>query len=218
MKHFSQFFLLSERKKDQLHNSLVFFDMDETLFTYKPDAMKIHVLDKRGEKVTSLSNQQFNTHKLEPGHSFDFTDFRSSEVFAKSAIPIKYMIAKLKAILRNNKNVEIITARSDLDNQAKFAAHLKEYGIDINKDVHVRRAGNLRGGRTTAQSKALIIADAINNKKEGYQKVYLYDDSSDNLAAFLALKSKFPKITFVAYLVQHDHKTDKVKIIVTKTA
>jgi hypothetical protein len=211
MKHISQF--LSE-KKDQVHNTLVLFDMDETLFTYKPNAMKIHVLDKSGKKVTSLSNQQFNTHKLEPGHSFDFTDFRSSDVFAKNAIPIKYMIAKLKAILRNNKNVEIITARADLDNQAKFAAHLREYGIDINKDVHVRRAGNLRSGNP-AQSKALIIADAI--KKEGYQKVYLYDDSSDNLAAFLALKSKFPKVTFVAYLVQHDHKTDKVKIV-TKTA
>jgi hypothetical protein len=91
------------------------------------------------------------------------------------------MIAKMKAIHKNNKNVEIVTARADFDDKDKFAHHMKKYGIDIG-DIHVRRSGNLDARVRPAVNKAKVISGLI--KQEGYKKVHLYDDSKDNLDSF----------------------------------
>jgi len=88
--------------------SIYLFDMDETIFTYDHDALKIHVLDSQGNKVDSLTNAEFNSHKLPKGHNYDFSDFRSSDVFVKEAKPIRKMLAKMKAIFKNGQRVEIL--------------------------------------------------------------------------------------------------------------
>ena len=105
-------FLIEEKRK-----ILHVFDMDETLFHY-PDPKteaKIHVLNSAGDRVKSLTNVQFNNHKLEPNHRYDFSEFKSSDVFAKSAHPIRKMIKRLKNIQRRNPHVEILTARADME-------------------------------------------------------------------------------------------------------
>ena len=201
---FTQF--LEESKRNILH----VFDMDETLFHY-PDPKtepKIHVTNSAGERVKSLSNVQFNNHKLEPNHKYDFSDFKSSDVFAKSAHPIKKMIKRLKNIQRRNPNVEILTARADMDDKDKFGHHLKKHGIDINK-VHVRRAGNLDKG-TPAERKKSIVSKLINH--HGYDEVHLYDDSQENLTHFLSLKQHHPKVKLVAHHVQHDEDTGDTQV------
>jgi hypothetical protein len=121
------------------------------------------------------------------------------------------MIAKMKAIHKNNKNVEILTARGDLDDQPKFAKHMKKFGIDIG-EIHVRRAGNLEG--KPADTKASVMSDLINKGK--YKKVHLYDDSIDNLDGFLKLKKKHPEVEFNAHHIQHDKETGNVKITTRK--
>ena len=108
--------------------------MDDTLFHY-PDSKtepKIHVVNSAGTRVKSLSNSQFNDHKIEPSHQYDFSDFKSSNVFTKSAHPIHKMIKRLKNVYRRNPHVEILTARADMDDKDKFGSHLKKHGIDIN--------------------------------------------------------------------------------------
>ena len=200
-------YMLTEERKDPDSTTLHAFDMDETLMAHDHNKLRVHVMDPNGRKVRTLSNQEFNTHKLPPGHSYDFSEFRSSDVFGQSASPIRKMIAKLKAIHKNNKNVEILTARGDMDDKDKFAHHMKKYGIDINQ-IHVRRAGNMPG--KPADTKAAVMSNLIN--QNGYKKVHLYDDSVDNLNAFLKLKRQHPEVEFNAHHVRHDPETGDVVV------
>ena len=200
-----QDFIVEEKRK-----ILHVFDMDETLFHY-PDPKteaKIHVVNSAGHRVKSLTNVQFNNHKLEPNHHYDFSEFRSSDVFAKSAHPIRKMIKRLKNIQRRNPHVEILTARADMDDKEKFGHHLKKHGIDIDK-VHVRRAGNLDKG-TPAERKRNIVSNLIH--KHGYHEVHLYDDSKENLTHFLSLKHHHPDVKLVAHHVQHDEDTGDTQV------
>lgn len=213
MLNFSQF--ISEAKaaeapKDPNRKAKHYFDIDETLFAHDHSKLRVHVKDPSGNRVRTLTNQEFNTHQLPEGHSYDFSEFRSSDIFGKSASPIRSTIAKMKAIKKNKGNVEMLTARADLDDKQKFAAHMGKYGIDITpgSGIHVRRAGNM-GGKP-AETKAAHIADAI--KREKLSEVNLYDDSIDNIKGMLKLKKDFPEVTFHGHHVQHDPKTGRVKI------
>jgi hypothetical protein len=187
------------------------FDMDETLFAHDHHILRVHVVDRHGRRVRSLTNQEFNTHNLPPDHKYDFSEFRSSEVFGKSAKPIRSMLAKMKAIHKNGGKVEILTARSDLDDKDRFAHHMRKYGIDIDK-IHVRRAGNIEG-KKAAEAKKQVMHDLI--AQHGYKKVHLYDDSHDNLEKFLSLKSKHKEVEFHAHHVQHNPETGEVKLTTT---
>jgi len=101
---------------------LTIFDIDDTLFR---TTAQIKVV-KDGKVVRSLNNQQFNTYQLQPGESFDFGEFRNAEKFNRESIPIKPMIAKLKAIIDNagNSKVIMLTARSDFDNKELFLDYI----------------------------------------------------------------------------------------------
>ena len=200
---FSTFLIEKTDAKSVLHA----FDMDEVLVHHDHNKLRIHVVDPYGNRVRTLTNQEFNTHKLPQGHKYDFSEFRSSDVFSKSSAPIRKMIAKLKAIHQNGGKTAIITARGDLDSQPHFAQQMKKYGIDIGQ-THVYRAGNLKG--RTSDNKAIIVDGLI--KKYGVKKVHLYDDSEENLNTFLKLKSKHPEVEFNAHHVEHNPKTEKVSI------
>jgi hypothetical protein len=208
MKSFSQFLYESP-------TTLHAFDMDETIFGHDHDKLRIHVVDKKtGRRVKSLTNSQYNTNKLDPNHEYDYSDFRSANVFKRSAYPIRPMLAKLKAIHRNGGKVEIVTARSDLDDKDEFGKHLKKYGVDIDK-IHVRRSGNLNPRGSASVNKAQMISGLI--RQSGYKEVHLYDDAPDNLDHFLNLKSQHPDVTFHAHHVQHDPNTGRVTVV-RKTA
>jgi hypothetical protein len=207
MIQFSQY--LIEVKKDS--KTLYAFDMDETLFAHDHNKLRVHVVNQIGDRVRSLTNQEFNSHQLSPGHRYDFSEFRSSDVFTKSAKPIRSMLAKLKAIQRNGGKTAIVTARADLDDQPKFAHHMRKYGIDIGQ-THVHRAGNL--DMKGPKAKAAIISALI--EKHKHDKVHLYDDHPGNLEEFLKLKKRHPNVEFNAHHVDHDPKTGNVKITTRK--
>jgi hypothetical protein len=203
-------FRFNEFIVEKANASKHYFDIDEILFAHDHSKLRVHVKDPTGKRVRTLINQEFNSHQLPPNHSYDFSEFRSSDVFSKSASPIRKMIAKMKAMKNNGANVEMLTARSDLDDKNKFGAHMKKYGIDITpgSGIHVRRAGNMAG--KPADTKAAHIADAI--QKEGLKEVHLYDDSIDNIKGMLKLKKQFPDVTFHGHHVQHDPETGNVNI------
>lgn len=203
MKTFLQY--ITER--DAPSRSIHYFDVDGTLSSTSKD-VKVHVKDKEGKTVQSLSHDEFNTHKLEPGHHYDFHEFQSSDKF--KVHPIRKMLAKMKAIHKNGGNAEILTARSDFDDKAKFAGEWGKVGVDIGKGgVHVRRAGNMRGMKPH-EAKAKIISDAI--KRNGHKEVHLYDDSIDNINSMLALKKEHPGVTFHGHHVQHDEETGQTTV------
>jgi hydroxymethylpyrimidine pyrophosphatase-like HAD family hydrolase len=207
MIQFSQYLTEAKENSKTLHC----FDMDETLFAHDHNKLRVHVADQMGRRVRSLTNQEFNSHQLSPGHRYDFSEFRSSDVFTKSAQPIRKMLAKLKAIQRNGGKTAIVTARSDLDDQPKFAHHMGKYGIDIGK-THVYRAGNLN--MKGPKAKAAIISALI--QKHGHDKVHLYDDHPGNLEEFLKLKKQHPNVEFNAHHVEHDPRTGNVRVTTRK--
>jgi len=206
MFRFNQFITEEKISRKSKH----YFDIDETLFAHDHSKLRVHVKDPTGKRVRTLSNQEFNSHQLPDNHSYDFNEFKSSEVFGRSAAPIRSMIAKMKAMKSNGANVEMLTARGDLDDKVKFAGHMNKYGIDITPGtgIHVRRAGNMQGN--PADTKAAHITNAIKN--EGLSEVNLYDDSIDNIKGMLKLKKQFPNVTFHGHHVQHDPETGNVNI------
>ena len=197
MLKFTEFENYIKESKDSKHTAH-FFDLDQTLVDHDQQKLRVHVKDSSGNRVKTLTNSEFNTHVLPDHHSYDFHEFASSDVFGQTAKPIHKMINRLKAVHKAGEKAEIVTARSDMDDQKKFAHHMKKYGIDIDQ-THVRRAGNEKG--STAAAKTKIIKDQID--KYGYQKVHLYDDSHDNLNSFMKLKKSYPNVDFHSHHVDH---------------
>lgn len=165
------------RKKTTSH----MYDMDETLFGHDHSKVNVHVHNEKGERTQSLSNQEFNTHKLPKGHSYNFDEFRSSKVFGKSAKPLKKMIRHLNRQKARGYDTHIVTARSDMDDQPAFAKHLSKYGIQINPNeegsghTHVHRTGNLEGSDVGAKKRDTLQGLA---QKHGYKKIHMYDDAA----------------------------------------
>lgn len=174
------------------------WDMDETLMRNDPKKIRVHVKDKEGKTVQSLTNQEFNTHKLDKdkGHSFDFGEFRSSERFSKAATPNKSMVKKLKKQVRRGKPVHIVTARGSFDDQPKFAKHLRRHGIEIDpgkgkggRHVHVHRAGDMEGS-DIGEKKVKIVKGLM--KKHGTSGAEVYDDAAKVHRAFKTSAKETP--------------------------
>lgn len=185
---------------------LTVFDLDETLFhTYA----KVKVM-KDGKEVASLTNQEFNGYKLKKGESFDFGEFRSAEIFAKTSTPIARMIGKAKAIVRNaiakGSRVIISTARKNFDNRDMFLDALRVHGIDTD-NIRIERAGNLDLGSTPKNKKAIFrkyLRSGI------YKRVRFFDDDLNNVKSFKSLHKEYPNISFEAWHVQEDGSIKKI--------
>lgn len=184
--------------------TLYVFDIDDTLFR---TSAKINVV-KDGKVVRSLSSSEFNTYKPKEGESYDFMEFGNAEKFRKQSEPIQPMIdtlnrihAKIKMNLTPGSKIIMNTARGDFDERDNFLATFRDHDIDID-DIHVHRAGVIRGTRTTAQKKLVFIRSRI--ASGGYSTVIMYDDAPENLNQFLTLRKEFPDVKFYAYIVKHD--------------
>lgn len=189
-------------------SSLTIFDIDDTLFTTDT---QVHVV-KGGKRIKSLTPAEFNVYKVKNGESLDFSDFRSAEVFQKTAKPIATVFKTAKAIISRfsafaNKKIVIVTARGDLDDKHVFLDTFKKYGFDIGK-VHVHRAGNV-GGASSAENKKVVIRELI--KGGNYEMVRLFDDAKSNLEALHDLESEFPNIKFETFFVAHDGSISRYK-------
>lgn len=183
---------------------LTIFDIDDTLFR---TTAQIKVM-KDGKVVRSLNNQEFNTYKLKPGESFDFGEFRNADKFNKESIPIRPMIAKLKAIMKNagDSKVIMLTARADFDDKKMFLDTFRKYGIDIDK-IYVHRSGNLPG--SPSQNKSVIIKKYLDTGK--YTRVRLYDDAISNIKMFIRLGKEYPNVKFFPFFVTHDGKIKTIR-------
>jgi hypothetical protein len=201
MKNFKNFITESS-------GGLHMFDVDDTLFH---TTAQIHVKDKTGKSVQTLSNSEFNTHSLPKDHHYDFSEFRDADKFNKESKPIHPMIRKINAIQQNvNKKpgskVILNTARADFDNKDKFLDKFRQHGIDID-NIHVERAGNIPGDEHPAEKKAQVVRNHL--ARQNYKHVSLYDDSTSNLNRLLKMKHEYPHVKFHAYHVQPDGSVKK---------
>ena len=196
---------VDERLNRTDSNELVIFDIDDTLLH---TTAKINVI-KDGKVVRSLTNQEFNNYKLQPGEEFDFGEFRNAAKFEEESVPIGPMLDKLRQDLVAGKNVVMLTARADFDDQEAVWRTFSRHGIDINNDVHLFRAGNLPGSDSPAEKKAAHVSDWL--KSEKFNKVVMYDDSEKNLTVFKSLEQKFPNVEFEAHHVSKGGETKQVE-------
>ncbi len=167
------------------------YDVDETLFSHgkkgKPN-VQVHVKDASGKRVKSLSNQEFNTHKLEKGHSYDFSEFQSAKKFKETSSPNKKVIKDIKRKQARGQNVHLITARSKFDKPSEFQGHLKKHGIDVDKK-NIHYTGGMKGG--DIGKKKVDVANAI-AKKSGAKSIHMYDDAAKVHKAFEKEKKENP--------------------------
>ena len=183
-------------------NSLHVFDIDDTLFH---TTARVHV-KKGGKTVATLSNSEYNTHQLPPGHEYDYSEFKSAHKFDTESKPVHRMMDKLKGVhssIKGRGRVILNTARQDFDDKHRFLDTFRKHGVDID-DIHVHRAGNIARdqGLTVAQAKNEVIRKHLNTGN--YTHVNLYDDSKENLNHFLELSKEHPNVKFKAYHVQSD--------------
>jgi hypothetical protein len=167
------------------------YDVDETLFSHgkkgKPN-VQVHVKDESGKRVKSLSNQEFNTHKLEKGHSYDFGEFRSAKKFKETSSPNKKVIADLKRRQARGQNVHLITARSKFDKPSEFKGHLEKHGVKTPMS-NIHYTGGMKGGDIGA--KKVKVASAV-AKKSGTKSMHMHDDAAKVHKAFEAEKKNKP--------------------------
>lgn len=179
-------------------SSFTAFDIDDTMF--KTDAK---VLVKKGDKVVhELTPAEYNVYKLGSGEEFDYSQFRSAEIFNRTAKPIENVFKIAKKMLSKfssytQKKITVITARTDFDDKDLFLKTFKKYGFNTDR-VYVHRAGNLKMAGPAAKAK--IVSDEL--KKGKYKIARMFDDHEGNLDAFLGLAKDFPDIKFEAFFVQ----------------
>ena len=178
------------RPKETIHA----YDVDETLFGHgkkgKPN-VKVHVNDASGKRVKSLSNQEFNTHKLDKGHSYDFSEFQSAKTFSKTSTPNKKTIKDVKRKQARGQNVHIITARSKFDKPSEFQGHLKKHGIDVPMNK-IHYTGGMKG--SDVGKKKVDTAKGI-AKQSGAKTTHMYDDAKKVNDAFEKEKQNNPTST-----------------------
>ena len=179
---------------------LTIFDIDETLFRTKA---KIQI-KRDGKVVGSLNNVEYNNYILKPGEEFDYGQFKSAKVFAKTSTPIAKMINKAKVIIKNavkaGSKVIVVTARGDMDDKKLFVDTFKAQGLDM-KNVYIERAGNI-GLDNAAKNKEVVFKKYLDTGD--YKRIRLFDDAVDNLYALLSLQGQYPDVAFEAYRVKKD--------------
>jgi len=190
--------------KELFRKSITFFDIDETLFHTKA---RVHVV-KNNKVIKKLTNQEYNTYKLQDGEEFNYDEFKDSELFVNTSEPIVPIIKKLTSMFKNiqttGSDMYLLTARRDFDNKEKFLKFLNNFGIKAgnikDKKIHVIRAGN-RPGKNSADRKKEIVREFLNTGN--YYKVRLYDDDKSNLKAVKSLQDDFRDVVFEMFQIKN---------------
>lgn len=169
-------------------------DIDETIFN---TFAKIIVKDKASKKVKKeLSNQEFNTYKLQPDEEFDFHQFRDASLFFKTSKPIDRTITRLNRMIRmlkqndRNSSIILLSARGKFDSEYTFLEKLRDHGIDTNYIKDVVLVGDMKGS-SISQLKKNAIKEYIYTGM--YRRVRLIDDDIKNLRLFLSIEKEIPE-------------------------
>lgn len=170
------------------------YDVDETLVGHGKKGktnVKVHVNDASGKRVKSLSNQEFNTHKLDKGHSYDFSEFRSAKKFGETSSANKKVIKDVKRKQARGQNVHIITARAKFDNPSEFQGHLKKKGVDVPLNK-IHYTGGMKG--SDIGKKKVDVAKGV-AKQSGAKEIHMYDDAAKVHKEFEGEKKNQPTST-----------------------
>jgi len=189
-------------------NGITFVDVDGTLFHSKA---KINVV-KNGKAIHQLGNVEFRGYQLNPGESFDFGEFADAKFFRKTSDPIKPVINRLKKILDNiqkgsrESRVVILTARASFDDMDEFKRTFRDHGVDVDR-LEIRTVGDKPGN--APEKKKAEVREFLKSGK--YQRARMFDDTDENLTAFVELQQEFPDVQFHAIKVLDSGKAVEVE-------
>lgn len=153
-------------------DKILLFDVDDTLI--KSD-VKVHVI-KNGEVVKKLSSTEYNSYKLQPGETFDYSEFEDEDILNNRSVFLKYWDT-LQREYKNGTHIGILTARSNKD---MFYRFFKSNGITIKNELVFAINDpklNLKGS-TIEERKAEVIKRLA---KWGYRTMVFFDDNETNL-------------------------------------
>ena len=170
--------------------TLVVFDFDDTLF--RSGAM-IGV-QKPGSPKRYLSSHEYATYTSEEGEEFDYEQF---DVYPPTPEPIEKSAGELESSVASQglKNVIILTARSSTEPVRQV---LQDFGMPPVKIFAI--------GSSNPEAKADIVEELVNTKL--YDRVIVYEDSSENIAAIRARVSPMLAGNFLAFKVKATPRGD----------
>jgi len=189
-------YIVEETKK----HTLAVFDIDDTLFT----SSAMVLVKKSGKVIKNRSPAMFNNYELKSGEEFDFSRFRSSEAFVKSAKPIHNILDRVKTIISkysSQTKTIFLTARADFDDKKPIIKLFAKHGIDIKKDVYLERAGNVGGGSPEINKK--VILQKYITSHPDVKTIMFFDDSIKNINMFMSLKKEHPELTLKPYYIKN---------------
>lgn len=188
-------------------NTIVFCDIDDTLFT---TGARVRVRNVKTGEVRDLSPAEFNTWKPSDTEVADYGEFRSGKVFRDTAKAIAPVMKIVKAHIKAGDGVVFLTARAGFDDNAMVRAVFREHGIRMSgKNVFTELTGNLEGRIAGVEPRKTYVVGKFIGRYQP-ERVEMYDDSRQNVSAFLALQGEFPDVSFGAYLVKNG-KPRKIK-------
>jgi hypothetical protein len=153
-------------------DKILLFDVDDTLI--KSD-VKVHVI-KNGEVIKKLSSTEYNSYKLQPGESLDYSEFEDEDILNNRSVFLKYWDT-LQREYKDGTHIGILTARSNKD---MFYRFFKSNGITIKNELVFAINDpklNLKGS-TIEDRKAEVIKRLA---KWGYRTMVFFDDNEANL-------------------------------------
>lgn len=180
--------------------TLYVFDIDGTLFNSEAYA---HLLD-HGKFVRKLGHGEYNTYKLKDTESYDFQEFRSGMTFKNTAQPIDQVLNQAKQLVHGQHDTSktiLLTARSKFHDHENFLQTFRNHGFPIDK-VEVYLAGNLMGANRklpTPMAKSMVLKPYVMSKK--YDRIYVWDDSKENLEALEKLEKYNKNCTIKGFFV-----------------
>jgi hypothetical protein len=185
-----------------------FIDIDETLYN---TFARIYVI-KDGKTIKKLSNQEFNTYKLQPGESFDFREFIDANFFYKTSKPIYPTINRIKRIFQNierrGSKVVLLTARETFDDMKKFASLFKKHGIPYDKTEKIF-VGDRPDKRNVSISQAKKKAVLKYLSTGEYRRCRLIDDDMTNIQKFLSIQNELPQEIINKVKAKHNIPEDE---------
>lgn len=176
-------------------NALTVFDL-QCSFYQATRKISVFVKDKL---LASLALDDLDSYQLQEGAYYDFGDCSSMEEFFERSIPVARLINAAKEILyyatRKGSKVVLVVDREDDGFSNVLSRCCKYKGIYLPDLVLECRSG-IRGVGSCDQFDRLLEG-YLNNSD--YQSVRLFSDNSENLKAFLDLRSAYDEILFEGY-------------------
>lgn len=167
-------------------NPLYIFDFDDTLVF---SGAAVHITHGDGSKE-SLESHEFATYKPKPGDQFDFSEF---DVYPPNGQIIQKTFDKMRTAIASAgvENVIVLSARGKSQPMRDF---LSDNGLTDPIEIIGVHSSN-------PAAKANFVSGKIADK--GYDEVYLYEDSMDNIDAIRVMIEKtYPGVSFTSHHVQ----------------